>query len=417
MRLKNCVHQFENGVVLLFEEAEWTESFAAAVTLRTAGSIFESDELSGLANLTCDMTDRGVEGYDNREFLEEFQNIGVHSTSAVQKERVTFAAKGLVDNWERALELLALQILKPTFQEDEFEAAKQSQLLELTANEDEPDIKNELAFNSILLQHPYGRPTLGTIETVQNITLKDVISFHNAFYCPNDMIVAISGRIDWERLKGKIADLFGGWSKKQVNFPVAKDSGKSIIQLPSNNAQTRFRLGYEDVPVNSPDYLKSRVGIRVLSGGMSSRLFTEVREKRGLCYSVGAVPLALTNKGYTSFVCSTTTERAQESLDVIISEIDRLSSEPILPKELELVKIRSKSSLVMQRESTVVRVISMLADWIYFGEIQSIEEKLQRVNALTCEDVESYYSKFKQRKFRLATLGGEPLTIPSSRIY
>ena len=157
--------------------------------------------------------------------------------------------------------------------------------------------------------------------------------------------------------------------------------------------------------------------MKVLSGGMSSRLFTEVREKRGLCYSVSASHYSIGNLGYVACKCSTTAESAQQSVDVIIDELDRLRSEPITQSELERVKIRMKSLLVMQGESTARRAAAMAADWRDFERIIPLNENLEKVNSLTTEAIEDYFANRVNMKFRMATSGPEPLSIPEDRLF
>lgn len=408
--------QFDNGLVLLCEEMTWSESFAIGISV-PAGTMWEEDRLAGLASLTCEMTNRGAGEFDNRSFLETMENLGVRSSENASKRFAFFSATGLCDNWERTLELLALQIRAPRFPEDEFEACRQIQLQEIAAEEDDPDRKTSIAFNNIFLPKQFARPTIGTKETINNITLEDVHNFHQNVYRPNETIIAIAGRVKWDEVKEKVDELFGDWNIIQLQPRDSQPVDQSVIHIPSNTSQTTIQLGYVDVPCNVPDYLNSLGGIKVLSGGLSSRLFTEVREKRGLCYGVYAVHNSLGNFGYVVCGCGTKAESSQQSLDVIISELDRLSTEPITQSELERVKIRIKSSLVMQGESTAQRVAVMTSDWRYFNRIIPFAENMSKINSLSCKSIESYYANHPQRKFRLATSGPQPLEISNDRLF
>lgn len=417
MDIVNQIHQFENGLVLLYEEMAWSESFAIGLSV-PSGSVWEPKELAGLANMTCEMTNRGAGQYDNRSFLEEFENIGVRSSEGASKLYTYFGATGLCDNWERALELLALQIREPQLSEDELEACKQIQIQEIVAEEDDPDRKVSVAFNSIFLPNPLGRRTVGTIENIEQMTIDDIRQFHDQAYRPNGAVVAVAGRVPWEKFRDKIERLFGDWQEKNVQRAELEESDQSMLHIPSNNAQTMIRVGYRDVPCKDPNYIRSLGGVKILSGGMSSRLFTEVREKRGLCYSVSASHQTVDDLGFVVCRCGTTAESAQQSLDVIVNEIERLGTESIAESELECVKIRLKSSLVMQRESTSRRVGAMMADWYDFQKIHQLEELLGKIDALTCESIESYYAeKAGSRRTRLATLGPQPLELPAEKLF
>lgn len=414
---KNRIYQFENGLVLLYEEMNWSESFAIGLSV-PCGVVWEPSELAGLAAMTCEMTNRGAGEYDNRAFLEEFENIGVRSSEATAKIYSHFGATGLSENWERTLELLALQVLKPQLIEDELAVCKQICVQEITAENDSPDRKTSRAFYDIFLPAPLGRRTIGTVESIEKMTIDDLRRFHQTIYRPNGSVIGVAGRVPWEKLRDKIDQLFGDWQIKDAQRAQLEESEQSTIHVPSNNAQATIKLGYRDISSRSPDYLRSLGGIKVLSGGMSSRLFTEVREKRGLCYSVDASHYSIEDIGYVVCSCGTTAERAQESLDVILAEVERLGTEPISNSELERVKIRLKSSLIMQRESTSRRVGAMVGDWLDFQKIQQLDELSGKIESLTCDAIEAYYAEnAKSRKFRLATLGAHPLEIPAERLF
>ena len=413
---KNRVFQFDNGLVLLYEEMAWSESFAIGISV-PAGAIWEQEDLAGVASITCEMTNRGAGEFSNRAFLETLENLGVRSSESASKLHANFGATGLCDNWERTLELLALQVCHPRLPSYEFEACRQIQLQEIAAIEDEPSRITTRAFISIFLPGKLGRPTIGTAESVNRMTIDDVNHFYQNVYRPNGTVITVAGRVDWEKLKDKVNALFGSWKPRELQLPDLKQVEKSTIHVPNDTAQTTVELGYMDVPSNSPDFLYSLGGVKVLSGGMSSRLFTEVREKRGLCYSVSASHYSIGNLGYVVCKCSTTAESAQQSVDVIIDELDRLRSEPITQSELERVKIRMKSLLVMQGESTARRAAAMAADWRDFERIIPLHENLEKVNSLTTESIEDYFANRVNMKFRMATSGPEPLSIPEERLF
>ncbi len=408
--------QFENGLVLLYEEMSWSESFAVGISI-PAGSINDPDGRPGLASISCEMTNRGAGEYDNRSLLEAMENIGVRSSERATKLYASFNATGLRDNWKRTLELLALQIREPQFPDEEFSSCQQIQLQEITSDEDDPVRKTYNAFNTIFLPGKFGTPTIGTKDSVLGFTLNDVKEFHRNFYRPNGTVIAITGNLNWQEVRDKVEQLFGNWQPIEFTPTTQTLSPQSTIHVPSNTTQITFVLGYEDVPNTSLDYWLSLGGVKVLSGGMSSRLFTEVREKRGLCYSVSASHCSLDTMGYVVCSCGTNVESAQQSLDVIIDEVDRLSVEPITPDELERVKIRLKSSMVMQRESTARRAGALLGDWNSFKRIIPLEEDLHNLETLTCEAIEAFYSKSPKKRFRLATSGPRPLEIPEDRLF
>ncbi len=416
MEAKNRTEVLDNGLALIAEEAPWSEAISFAI-LTPAGSIYNPPGKAGLASLTCEMTTRGAGGLGNREFLETFENLGVESSESTSQSYVSVGSVGLAEHWERTLELLAAQLRDPMFPEEEFESCRQIQLQEIAAIEDEPARKTLIDLGRIFYPDPFGRPSFGDVETVNALTLDDVRDFHRRFFRPNGTVVAVSGRFDWERVRAKVEALFGDWRPIETPEIVPTDSGRSTAARETDSAQTHIGLAFEAVPFGDPEYRRAWGGVEVLSGGMSSRLFTEAREKRGLCYSVFASYNTHKNYGGVFCYCGTTAERARESLDVIVGEIDRLRVDPPTESEMERMKIRAKSGLVMQRESTTARAGAIARDWTYLGRIRSLDETLDDVNRLTSESIASYYEERGELKFRLATSGREPLTIDESRLF
>ncbi|MCF0234339.1 MAG: insulinase family protein [Thermoguttaceae bacterium] len=413
---KNQVHIYENGLVLLAEDMSWSESFAVSVRI-PAGTIYAPGPKAGLAALTCEMTNRGAGNLGNREFLEAFENLGVDSFERATTEGALFRAVGLAGDWERALELLAMQIREPLFPEEEFESCLTSQIQEIAAKEDEPTYQVGAATRRLFYPAPWGESRLGTKETLEKTTLDDVVAFHRDFYRPNGAIVAVSGRFDWERVKAKIGELFGGWSPLDVVTPTPVPNADSTASVPFDSAQTHLSFAFPTVPLGDPSYHAGYCGAELLGGGMSSRFFTEVREKRGLCYSVQASISSLNDWGGVFCYCGSTAERAQEALDVMIAQIDRLSAELASDSELERVKIRTKSSLVMENESPGARSYALVSDWLRFKRIRSTEEIFESVNKQTAETIREFFAERAPIRFRLATLGSKPLEIAPERLY
>jgi predicted Zn-dependent peptidase len=178
--------------------------------------------------------------------------------------------------------------------------------------------------------------------------------------------------------------------------------------LSKETTQTQIGIAYPSVPIGHPDYYAAHAAVSVLSGGMSARLFTEVREKRGLCYAVWAS--YQTFKDRASVVCyaGTTNDRAQETLDVTLGELVRLQ-EGIEPEEVERVQAGLKSSLIMQEESTSARAGWLASDWYYLGRVRSFDEIQAAINDLTPEGITEHLRRHPPRDFTIVTLGPKPL--------
>ena len=178
-----------------------------------------------------------------------------------------------------------------------------------------------------------------------------------------------------------------------------------------DSSQTHIAIAYPSVPYSDPQYYQARGAVGVLSDGMSSRLFDEVREKRGLCYTVHAHCHSFRDRGSVICYSGTTTERAQETLDVLIGEQTRLS-EGIRQEELNRLKARIKSALIMQQESSAARSGSIAADWYYLKRVQTLEEIGRIIDDLSCDSINAYLAEHPPADFTIVTLGEKQLEIP-----
>jgi predicted Zn-dependent peptidase len=182
--------------------------------------------------------------------------------------------------------------------------------------------------------------------------------------------------------------------------------------LTKETTQTQIALAYASVPIGDADYYAAMGAVNVLSGGMSARLFTEVREKRGLCYAIWASYQTFKDRASVLCYAGTTNERAQETLDVTLAELQNLQ-EGIEPEEVERVQAGLKSSLIMQEESTSARAGTLASDWYYLGRVRSFDEIQAAINALTPERIVRHLRRCPPRDFTIVTLGPKPLHIPA----
>lgn len=221
----------------------------------------------------------------------------------------------------------------------------------------------------------------------------------------------MAGKLDWPRLRDEVGQLLGDWFiGESPTFEVTKQIGGPFhIDHPSN--QTQIGVAYSSIPYRAPNYFQARGAVGVLSDGMSSRLFTEVREKRGLCYSVYASMQSLRDYGSVFCYSGTSTDRAQETLDVMIAELERLG-EGIESDELDRLKVQIRSSLVMQQESSRSRSLNIAGDWYHLGRVRSLEEVNRAVNDLTVDSINSFLREHPPRDFCVVTLGQQQLEMP-----
>ncbi|HTN76113.1 MAG TPA: pitrilysin family protein, partial [Pirellulaceae bacterium] len=342
-------HRFPNGLTLLAEPMGWLESAAFALLLPAGCQRDPADRL-GLASMTCEMMQRGCGERNSRQFVDDLENLGVDRSSSVSNAHTSFGGAMPSDKLFDALSIHADVILRPLLPEEQFEDAQQVCLQEVRALEDDLAAKTMQDLRRRRYGDPYGRASQGTTATVEAITLKDVRQSYAANFRPQDAILSVAGKIDFEKLRDHVGELFGNWEPNKTEPIETSPSAGPRNHIASESSQTHIGIAYPSVPYSHPDYYQARGAVGVLSDGMSSRLFTEVREKRGLVYTVYASSHSLKHAGSVLCYAGTTSERAQETLDVMLFELRRLE-QGIEADELSRLKARIKSALIFQQES------------------------------------------------------------------
>jgi predicted Zn-dependent peptidase len=208
-----------------------------------------------------------------------------------------------------------------------------------------------------------------------------------------------------------VGQVFGEWQRKPEPAFATAPHGAAHDHIHHDSAQTQIGIAYAAVPYRSPEYYAGWAAVSVLSGGMSSRLFTEVRERRGLCYTIHASLSSLRDDARVLCYAGTTNERAQETLDTTMVELKRLG-EGIEEEELTRCKARAKSSLIMQQESTMSRAGSIARDWHHLGEVRTLDDVSDRIDKLTVETVLDYVHSYPARDFTILTIGPQTLELP-----
>jgi predicted Zn-dependent peptidase len=314
----------------------------------------------------------------------------------------------LARNLPAALEIYADILRRPHLPEQELEPVKALALQDLSGLEDEPRQKVMIELRRRLYPPPLGRDRRGTPEGIEALTIRDVRAQHKRLFQARGCILSVAGNIDWPALKDQVGRLFGDWPAGDEPTIQLGRPPEPTAHLEKETTQTQIAVAYPSVPFGHPEYYEAQAAVYVLSGGMSSRLFTEVREKRGLCYAVGASYSTLKDRGSVLCYAGTTNDRAQETFDVLLAELQRLG-DGIEPEEVERVQAGLKSSLVMQEESTSARAGAMASDWYYLGRVRTLDEIQAAVNGLTPQGIVEHVRRFPPRDYTIVTLGPKPL--------
>jgi predicted Zn-dependent peptidase len=402
-------HEFDNGLVLVAEPMSSVESAAFSISV-PAGSVYDAADRTGLATLACEMTQRGCGSRDSRQFITDLENLGVQRGESVASAHMSFGGATLAKNLPATLKIYADLLRRPHFPADQLEPVRLAALQELRAIEDDPSHKVMLELKRRYYPDPWGRPSEGTEATLEAVTLDDVRGHFQRLFRPNGTIIGVAGRIEWSAVKDLVGTLLADWKAAPIEEPDEGNRGVKTEHLHHESNQTQIGIACHSVPYRHPDYFQASGAVGVLSGGMSARLFTEVREKRGLCYTVFASHHTQRDRACILCYAGTSADRAQETLDVTLSELNRLA-QGILPEELARLKARVKSGLIMQGESSSARSGAIARDWYHLGQARTLAELGKLVDDLTVDSINEYLQENPPKDFTVVTLGPKPLEI------
>ena len=405
-------HILKNGTVILGEPMEAVGSAAFGFML-PAGAALLPEGCCGAGNVIADWMFRGAGDKNSRQLGDALDGLGLHRASSVSSSHITFGAALEAGNLAKAIELYSDIILAARLEEEQFELARQLAIDEVLALDDDPRQKVMLKLREQFYPGPLGRSTAGNIDELKALTAEKTREIIKNNFNLSQTIFPVAGKYDFDAIVAQMEDLFetdrqsakGGL--KPVKF--GSKAGK-YTYIDSEGAQVHIGLMTETVRPIDDDYYNARVAVSVLSGGMSARLFTEVREKRGLCYAIGARYHSLKEAAGIMCYAGTTPDKAQQTLDVIIGEFNRLC-EGVSDEEIQRAKVGLKSSLILQSESSSSRAGAIASDYYMLGRVRSLDEIKNNIEQTSVDSVLGFLRKNKFEYFTVVTIGPKELII------
>ncbi|MGB1125006.1 MAG: M16 family metallopeptidase [Phycisphaeraceae bacterium] len=403
-------HTFENGLKLVAEPMVGVRSLAMSL-LTPAGVARQPEAQQGVAPLLAELLGRGANGQSSRDFNEALDTLGVHRSMSAGNRHLRLSATLVGENLHAALPLLLSQALAPNLDENELEPSRDLCLQEIAALEDDPQRRAMIALRQHHFPEPLGRPSDGIAEHIQSLKLEDVKQYWESGVVPGGSILSFAGQFDWDKLRDTVGELTHDWSGSAEDVEPTADGKRGYTHIDAQTEQVHVGLAYDAPPDTDEQSMLQRAAVSVLSGGMSSRLFTEVREKRGLCYSVYASYAGMRDRGAVLGYAGTTTPRAQETLDVFVGELRRIA-EGVEADELQRSLVGMKAKLVMQGESSGARAGAIAADLYVHGRPRTLAELADRVDSVTLEDVNRFVAENLVKDITAVTIGPERLNFP-----
>lgn len=378
------VTRLSNGLTVVTQNMAHLESTALGVWVK-AGARHERREQHGLAHLLEHMAFKGTETRSAIRIAEEIENVGGDVNAATSVETTSYYTRVLKEDVPLGVDILHDILANSKFAEDELQREKHVILQEIGAANDTPD---DLVFDifqeTAYAGQPIGRPVLGTRQTVSDLGSKDLREYLSAHYRGSNMVLAAAGAVDHGELVKQAEDTFGAFpdGNSEPPKPAFYCGGENLAAR--DFQETQILLGFEGRAYHVRDFYASQLLSVVLGGGMSSRLFQEVREKRGLCYSVYAFHWGFSDSGIFGIHAATGEEDVPELVPVIIDELHRAADE-MTEAEVSRARAQIKSSLLMSMESPASRAGQIARQILLWGRPIPTEELTGRLEAISLE--------------------------------
>lgn len=385
-----CITKLDNGLTVVSHQMPHLKTVSAGVWV-ASGSRHEREAEHGISHLLEHMAFKGTSRRSALDIAEEIEQVGGDLNAATSLEMTAYYVRVLEGDHGLALDLLADILANPALDPSELEREKDVVLQEISGIEDIPDeIAYDLVQDAAYPAQSVGRPVIGTRETVAGFSREDLFGLLHRQYVPSRMVISAAGAIDHDDLVRHASDKFGALHPGHGEDADPARFVGGVRGATRQFAQSHLLFGFDSPSYGDPRFFACQVFSGILGGGMSSRLFQEARERRGLCYSIYSGAWGLVDGGMFNIHAATGTEQLPEVRDVIIAELRKAAGDNVTPRELERAKAGLKAGLLMSLESSSARAEQMARQIIGFGRLIEPEELTQRVEAVTAEDVRAF---------------------------
>ncbi|MCR6111069.1 insulinase family protein [Bacillus sp. A301a_S52] len=398
-------YECKNGVRIVFEPIETVRSVAVGIWVGT-GSRFEKKEENGMSHFIEHMFFKGTKSRSAHEIAESFDSIGGHVNALTSKEYTCYYAKVLDTHAKYAVDVLADMYFNSTFEKRELEKEKGVVLEEIKMYEDTPDdLVHDLLSKASYGDHPLGFPILGTEQTLDSFSSDDLFSYMNQYYHANNVVISICGNVD-ESFVSYVEDLFS--SLPGTAFPDVKLEKPAFIPdkivRQKETEQAHLCLGFDGYALDDDKIYSLILMNNALGGSMSSRLFQEIRENRGLAYSVFSYHSAYKDSGMLTVYAGSAPEQLERTFDVMLETIAKVAENGLTDKELKNGKEQLKGGLMLGLESTNSRMSRNGKNELLLGKHRSLNDITNAIDSVTMADIKATSEDILSKEYSLTLI-------------
>jgi len=385
-----------NGLILITEEMQHIRSISIGIWVKT-GSRDEDPQWNGISHFIEHMVFKGTKHRTAEAIARQVDSIGGNIDAFTAKECVCFNIKVLDEHLPIALDVLSDLVLNPVFSSEDIGRERGVILEEIKMDEDSPDyLVHEIFTQNFWKDHPLGKPILGTKETVRKFERDPVLEFYKQRFVPGNLVVSAAGHLKHENFVELVTKHFAAMKPMKNGFHSSQPGVASRIVLRNKKAleQVQICLGVPSHPIAHARRHASYILNTVLGGGMSSRLFQNIRERQGLAYSIYSDLTPYRDTGCMSVYAGTSRESAVKVVSLIVSEFRKLKTEPVPEEELRRAKDQLKGSLMLSLESSTARMSNLARQEMYFDHFYTLDELIEKIESVTAAELQELANEF-----------------------
>jgi predicted Zn-dependent peptidase len=397
-----------HGLTVITEQMQHIRSASIGIWLET-GSRDEDPQWNGISHFIEHMVFKGTEHRSAEEIARQVDSIGGNMDAFTAKECICFNVKVLDEHLPIALDILSDLVLHPVFDASDIVRERGVILEEIKMDEDNPDyLVHEIFTQNFWKDHPLGKPILGTKETVRRFERQPVLDAYAHRFAPGNIIVSAAGNLDHDRFVELVNKHFAHMKVSENGFHSGKPKTVSRIILRNKKAleQVQLCIGVPCYPIAHEQRHAGYILNTLLGGGMSSRLFQNIRERQGLAYSIYSDLNPYRDTGCMAVYAGTSRESAAKVVQSVVSEFRKLKNEAVTDEELRRSKDQLKGSLMLSLESSTARMSNLARQEMYFDRFYSLDELIEKIEAVTAQDLQSLANEFfKTESVAVTALG------------
>ncbi|HWQ73132.1 MAG TPA: pitrilysin family protein [Desulfitobacteriaceae bacterium] len=396
-----------NGVRIVTEEIEHVRSIAVGLWVG-AGSRDEGQGYEGISHFIEHMFFKGTANRTARELAESMEAVGGQLNAFTTKEYTCYYAKVLDEDLDLAINVLSDMFFQSLFNEKEIEKEKKVVIEEIKMYEDSPDeMIHDIFAEYVWNDHPLGRPILGTVDSIRSLSREKILHYMEHHYAPDNVVIALAGKINNAEVVQKLTPIFKDFKRGQRRILEETPEGQTIEHyVIKETEQMNLVVGVPGLGQNDEDIYPMHIINNVLGGGLSSRLFQEIREQRGLVYSIYSYHSTYVDAGLFAIYAGTSPNNTREVLECIVKEIGKLKTAGITVRELERTKAQIKGGLYLGLESVSSRMSRLGKTELCYDKVLTPEEVVKKLEKVTLEDVNRVVNRLWQEdRVSLTMLG------------